>query len=240
MKANPGGVAAPTGAIVVVCRPSRACQDLIDEMRRHGVRSEVRSLDWRFEPPSETALLAVFLIDGYSYGAREALRRRVEEIREFDPALPIMALVQDSRADLLHLANAGLSSFVVGFPWDGPAADFLSGVAAASPRRAAVAPVLWLPGREDVVFTAREMQTLQRLRHGVPNKIIAKDLGISTRTVKAYVCRVLAKLGVSTRSEAIAVLAKYDLPEIPGTFRLDFQAQVKPPAPQTPQRRGAS
>ena len=41
---------------------------------------------------------------------------------------------------------------------------------------------------------------------GFPNKLIARELGLSEKTVKAHVGRVLAKLGVSDRTQA-AVLA---------------------------------
>jgi DNA-binding NarL/FixJ family response regulator len=47
---------------------------------------------------------------------------------------------------------------------------------------------------------------LELLAAGRSNKRIAFELGISEKTVKAHVGRVLAKLGVSDRTEA-AVLA---------------------------------
>jgi NarL family two-component system response regulator LiaR len=55
-------------------------------------------------------------------------------------------------------------------------------------------------------LTRREQEVLELLASGRSNKRIAFELGISEKTVKAHVGRVLAKLGVSDRTEA-AVLA---------------------------------
>ena len=53
------------------------------------------------------------------------------------------------------------------------------------------------------VLTAREREVLERLVEGMPNKIIAHDLAISTRTVEFYRTRIVAKLQVHSLSEMI-------------------------------------
>jgi DNA-binding NarL/FixJ family response regulator len=55
-------------------------------------------------------------------------------------------------------------------------------------------------------LTARERQVLELIVAGCANKRIAVELGISEKTVKAHVGHVLAKLGVSDRTQA-ALLA---------------------------------
>src|SRR5258708_36266897 len=52
-------------------------------------------------------------------------------------------------------------------------------------------------------LTPRELEVLQLLSQGLPNKRIAQRLGISDHTVKFHVNAVLGKLGVQSRSEAI-------------------------------------
>jgi DNA-binding NarL/FixJ family response regulator len=52
-------------------------------------------------------------------------------------------------------------------------------------------------------LTPRELEVLQLLSQGLPNKLIAQRLGISEHTVKFHVNAVLGKLGVQSRSEAI-------------------------------------
>jgi DNA-binding NarL/FixJ family response regulator len=54
-------------------------------------------------------------------------------------------------------------------------------------------------------LTRREAQTLTHMRDGLRNAAIAKRLCLSTRTVDHHVSSILAKLGVSTRAEAIEI-----------------------------------
>ncbi len=51
-------------------------------------------------------------------------------------------------------------------------------------------------------FTQREMEVLSLLAHYLSNKEIAKELGISEKTVKTHVSNILSKLGVSGRADA--------------------------------------
>ncbi len=53
-------------------------------------------------------------------------------------------------------------------------------------------------------LTARERGVLAELARGVPNKAIAARLGISEHTVKFHIASIFAKLGVASRTEAVA------------------------------------
>ena len=64
------------------------------------------------------------------------------------------------------------------------------------------------PDEVDVVLeplTPREVQVLNQLAGGLTNRAIAQKLNISEHTVKFHVSAILAKLGVTSRTEAIAV-----------------------------------
>jgi DNA-binding NarL/FixJ family response regulator len=52
-------------------------------------------------------------------------------------------------------------------------------------------------------LTPRESEVLQLLAEGLPNKIIAKELGISEHTVKYHVNAILGKLDAQSRTEAV-------------------------------------
>jgi two-component system, NarL family, nitrate/nitrite response regulator NarL len=57
--------------------------------------------------------------------------------------------------------------------------------------------------REPVDLTAREREVLGLLAEGMPNKQIARVLGISVRTVTVHVSNLLRKTGASSRTEAV-------------------------------------
>ena len=63
------------------------------------------------------------------------------------------------------------------------------------------------PSGAFATLSDREMQTLEQLCIGLSNKEIARNLGVQEVTVKLHVKNVLAKLGVSNRTQA-ALLAK--------------------------------
>jgi two-component system, NarL family, response regulator LiaR len=58
-------------------------------------------------------------------------------------------------------------------------------------------------------LTPREREVLELIAHGRSNKRIAFELGISEKTVKTHVGHVLAKLGVTDRTQA-ALLAVHE------------------------------
>ncbi|HYN49789.1 MAG TPA: response regulator transcription factor, partial [Thermoleophilaceae bacterium] len=47
-----------------------------------------------------------------------------------------------------------------------------------------------------------EQEVLELIGRGLPNKLIARELGIAEKTVKTHVSAVLAKLGVTDRTQA--------------------------------------
>lgn len=55
------------------------------------------------------------------------------------------------------------------------------------------------------LLTQREEEVLEGLACGYPNKTIAYDLGISSRTVEVYRANVMEKLGVSNFADALRV-----------------------------------
>ena len=51
------------------------------------------------------------------------------------------------------------------------------------------------------------------LANGMQTDAVAKDLGLSTETVRTHTKRILAKLEASTRTQAVAIGIRYGLIE---------------------------
>ena len=60
-------------------------------------------------------------------------------------------------------------------------------------------------------LTARELEVLQLLAQGLPNKIIASRLHITEHTAKFHVSSILMKLGAASRTEAVTTAARRGL-----------------------------
>jgi len=61
------------------------------------------------------------------------------------------------------------------------------------------------------VLTAREVEVLNLVANGWPNKTIATALGISEHTVKFHVGSILSKLGAESRTEAVTIATRRGL-----------------------------
>jgi DNA-binding NarL/FixJ family response regulator len=66
-------------------------------------------------------------------------------------------------------------------------------------------------------LTPREREVLVLIGRGMPNKLIARDLGLSEKTVKAHVSSILGKLGVTDRTQAALYAVREGLVPGPGS-----------------------
>lgn len=60
-------------------------------------------------------------------------------------------------------------------------------------------------------LTPRELQVLELVADGLPNKAIAAALGVSDETVKFHLASVFGKLGASNRTDAVRLALKRGL-----------------------------
>jgi len=61
---------------------------------------------------------------------------------------------------------------------------------------------------QDLALTPRQTEVLNLLLQGKPNKIIARELGVSVDTIKDHVAAVLKALGVSSRTQAVLAVGQ--------------------------------
>ena len=138
--------------------------------------------------------------------------RVVEALRGLDIGL---AVLDERPEDGLPLAQSGLTAWA----WlrkDAEAAEIAGAVRAVAAglvvMDAGLVPLLAntaSPVREaappDETPTTREREVLQLMAQGLPNKQIAARLGISLHTAKFHVAAILAKLGATSRTEAVTL-----------------------------------
>ncbi|WP_194814120.1 response regulator transcription factor [Nocardia sp. XZ_19_385] len=113
----------------------------------------------------------------------------------------------DTDADITRAIAAGATGYLL--KAERPEELFAAIHAAAAGRPALSPPVaqrVMARMRNPVpALTARELDILAQLAHGLGNREIARALHISESTVKTHLGRIYEKLGVDTRAAAVAV-----------------------------------
>ena len=140
-------------------------------------------------------------------GAMRELRARVPESR----VIVLTSFLDDER--LLPAIQAGAAGYLLK---NSEPAELVRAIRAAHGGETIIDPTVAsrlvqaiADGRRsaaDQALTRREREVLELIARGRSNKRIAFELGISEKTVKTHVGHVLAKLGVSDRTQA-ALLA---------------------------------
>jgi two-component system, NarL family, response regulator LiaR len=136
-------------------------------------------------------------------GAMRELRRRMPECR----VIVLTSYAQDDR--LLPAIQAGAAGYLLK---DAEPREIARAVRAAHAGEALLAPAIAARlvaaiaqpagARPTQRLTPREREVLALIGRGLPNKRIARELGVSEKTVKTHVGHVLAKLGVTDRTQA--------------------------------------
>ncbi len=133
-------------------------------------------------PPAGTTPTVLLSNDPQPVWTLDALRRGVRAILPRDAApSEILAAVQAAAGDLAVVAPEDLDVWL----------------SASAPRDTDLPP--------DSTLTPRELEVLRLLADGAPNKTIAWKLGVSEHTAKFHVASILAKLGASSRTEAVTI-----------------------------------
>ncbi|HTB16642.1 MAG TPA: response regulator transcription factor [Bryobacteraceae bacterium] len=128
-----------------------------------------------------------------------------------DFPIPVVLLLDSMDSGLIGAAlRAGIRGAIA---WDATPQEIESAVHAANAGLvvttptllAAFAPEPQLFGEELAEpLSVRELEVLDQLAEGLSNKLIAHRLNISEHTVKTHVASIFAKLGASSRTEAVS------------------------------------
>jgi DNA-binding NarL/FixJ family response regulator len=132
----------------------------------------------------------------------EATRRLLED----DPSNEVVILTSFSERDeILSALDAGAIGYLLK---DAEPDELIRGVRAAAQGQSPLAPkaareLLGSRGQAQAPqLTDREREVLRLVTRGLPNKLIARELGISEKTVKAHLTAVFQRIGVRDRVQA--------------------------------------
>ena len=141
-----------------------------------------------------------------------------EAIRRQNPSVEVIALTSFQEEDLIERAlQAGAISYLLKNVSAEALADAIRqahaghSILAPEATEVLVKATRQRAGQHDYGLTEREMEVLSLLIEGLSNAEIAERLVVSVATVKFHVRGILSKLGVSSRTEAVALALQQDL-----------------------------
>ena len=169
-------------------------EDLVSRVRR-GDPADVLLLDLQFGP-------------GHLSGA-DATRQIVAA--GGPPVLILTTYGSDS--DIVSAIEAGATGFLLK---DAPTDQLAAAIRAAASGSAALGPAVQARlldriRRPGVSLTPRELEVLNLVALGLSNDAIARELFLSRATVKSHLAHTYDKLGVQSRTEAIATARRQGL-----------------------------
>jgi NarL family two-component system response regulator LiaR len=138
-------------------------------------------------------------------------------IRQRYPDVRIVALTSFDDGELVQAAlQAGALSYLLK---NISAAELVNAIRAAHSGKATLSPeaaqvlisTVSRAARTGSELTGREQEVLSLMAKGLPNHEIAQRLSITHFTVKKHVSNILAKLSVSSRTEAVAFAIQHRL-----------------------------
>jgi DNA-binding NarL/FixJ family response regulator len=192
---------------------------------RHGVRALIENT-WSDAAVTDVSNLAdalehagsngngngngrIVVVDPWRAGADvgELVKRLTSELEA-----PVVIFTADGGARLLtESLKAGVRGYV---RKDSPPEDLVRAIRAAQAGEFYVDPSLSstiVLEDGDRTLSARQREILQMLANGLQTEAVARQLGLSTETVRTHTKRILAKLEASTRTQAVAIGLRYGL-----------------------------
>jgi DNA-binding NarL/FixJ family response regulator len=149
----------------------------------------------------------VLLLDVEMPGS--SAERTISAVRRRSPSTAVVVLTMHTDAVLQrHLLRAGASAFVSKNIDEGALIDLLATV---EPLRESAVPDA--PPPPDRILTDRELQVIRMIAQAYTNREISARLNITEGTVKRHTTNIYAKLGATSRIDAVRKVIRLDLLE---------------------------
>jgi two-component system, NarL family, response regulator LiaR len=169
-------------------------QDDIEVVGEAGDGEEALALIEQLAPDVALIDLVMPRMDGIE--AIRRLRERAPDVR----AIVLSSFVDDDK--LFPAVRAGAAGYLLK---DVQPQELVEAIRTVHGGGALLHPQVaarLLQDMADDPLTPREHEVLALIGRGMPNKLIARELSLSEKTVKAHVSSILAKLGVTDRTQA--------------------------------------
>lgn len=216
------------GRLLLIGQPGLANDCLRSTLSENGYDVASHSLHDAYKQRGAEVDLVVISMNHYQPKGVAIVRQRVDEVRDTLPRVSVMALFECVDGDAMHDLNAlGLEALVVG-PLSAKIAlatihlVLLSGGLVRAEIHLKAGRVNVHDNKQPVGqpdphdsnngflalgnFTGREVALLTRLREGMQNKVIARELGITESTVKVHLRNIMTKLHASNRTQVAYML----------------------------------
>lgn len=153
------------------------------------------------------------------------------------PDTAIVLLANDPDIALLHDARDAGAALVL--PLAADLTQLTTWLRALHTQRRRVALATWLrlaaqhaqpkllPSGATAPLAAQQQRLLHLIAQGMTNAAIGHELGLSEKTIRNHISRMLAKLGASTRTEAVLIALSTRLIALP-------KSRPQPPPPTSP------
>jgi two-component system, NarL family, response regulator LiaR len=199
----------------VVRQGLRTFLELQDEIEVVGKAADgIEALELVQRTAPDVALLDLVMP---RLGGLEAIRR----IREVAPATRVLVLTSFADDDtVLPAVRAGAAGYLLK---DVQPPELVGAIRTVHAGEALLAPAVatmlveqlaaedGAGAERDDHLTPREREVLALLARGRANKVIARDLGVSERTVKTHVSNILAKLNLTDRTQAAVYAVRHGI-----------------------------
>lgn len=183
---------------------------------------------------------AEVVICDYESGMELAHRQKFRH----SPARQVPGVVvitwRDSEADVRTALQSGIGGYLLGNCGFDELVNAIRAVGRGSHYLCDVAATLVAKSLTRTPLTMRESEILRLIAGGMPNKLIAAELGIALGTVKSHTKAILDKLGARSRTQATVIAAQRGLlgPHSPLRSLAPKRPQTSVTAPQRVHERG--
>lgn len=211
-----------SGHAMLIGRPCLAIQSLREAMKLRGLETDTCPLEQNLSLRTSAYDVFVIFLTRCEPFALQIIEQRMAELRVQTQRIPAVALIEDAEDGSAAFAGMGFSTVILGLPSASFAVDVVHLLMRGSRQLRELdsadgdpqVPGERLEAEEaslvpaDICFTRRETDLLELLRRGLPNKLIAYELGISESTVKAHLRSIMMKLKAKNRTQAVSILAR--------------------------------